>query len=134
DMKMDNMYSYFIKSYKNTVLDLIKYIKDHRNKIALFEFLSSSQMTIMQILMIIFLTYRVYNNIISIVDYAALLNSIFSLMFQLNNLFNIIPQFYQNSLYAQNLINITQINPTIENEKGIIIHEKSQISIVFNNV
>lgn len=134
DMKMDHMYSYFIKSYKNTVSSLIAYIKNRRSKISLYEFLAASQMTIMQVLMILFLTYRVYNHIISIGDYAALLNSVFSLMFQLNSLFGIIPQFYQNSLYVQNLINITQRVPAIENDEGIVLPANGEMSITFNHV
>lgn len=134
ELKMDNMYSYFICSYKNIVSSLIEYIKDRRNKIALFEFLASFQMTLMQVLMILFLTWRVYHHIITIGDYAALLNSIFALMLQLNHLFDIIPRFYQNSLYAQNLIDITESVPEIESGRGIVLEKNVPVSICFHNV
>jgi len=134
DIKMDNMYYYFINSYKKTVSDILIYIKDQTNKIAFYELLSSVQMTIMQTMMIIFLTHRVYTNIISIGDYAALLNSTFSLMYQLNNFFNLIPQFYEHSLYIDNLKEIIQRPSIIENDNGIELANDVPLSVVFEDV
>ena len=134
DIKMDNMYSYFILSYKNTVSDLLLYIKNKTNQIAFYELLSSMHMTIMQTAMIIFLTYRVYTNIISIGDYAALLNSTFSLMFQLNNFFNLLPRFYEHSLYIQNLRDVMQQQPVIERECGMELNDVTSVNIEFVNV
>ena len=55
-------------------------------------------------------------------------------MFQLNNLFSIIPQFYQNSLYAENLVKVIEMSPNIEKEEGLPFPEESKISIDFINV
>jgi len=134
DIKMDNMYFYFINSYRKTVSDLHVYINAKTSRIAFYELLSSAQSAIMQTAMIIFLTYRVFSNEISIGDYAALLNSTFALMFQLGNFFGLIPQFYKHSLYISNLKEIMTKAPVIENESGIeLAHDKS-ITIGFRNV
>jgi ATP-binding cassette subfamily B protein len=134
DIKMDNIYGYFIHSYKKTVSDLLLYIKKRTDRIAFYELLSSVQTTVLQIAMIIFLTYRVYTNIISIGDYAALLNSTFSLMFQLKSFLGLIPQFYEHSLYIQNLKDIINQVPDIEREGGILLNETIPININFINV
>lgn len=134
DMKMDLIHVYFIDFYKKTVDDMIFYIKNRTNKIAFWEFLSGIENVLLQIIMIIFLTYRVYNGIISIGDYAALLNSTFALMVQFQTFFGMIPKFYEHSLYIENFKEIVNKVPDIEKDDGIEIDADKPIKIEFYNV
>lgn len=80
---MDSFHFYFIDFYKKNLGDIICFIKNRSSRIAFWEFISGVQSVTMQISMTFFLTWRVYNNLISIGDYAALLNSSYALMLQL---------------------------------------------------
>jgi len=134
DIKMDNMHYYFIQSYKDAVSAMIKYIKNRTNKIAFFNFIDFTMFISMQLFMILFMTYRVYTGRLTIGDYAALMNIIFMSIHQLKNLFNLFPQFYEHSLYIQNIKDVLQQNPNIEKDSGLSLSPNDKISIKFVNV
>lgn len=134
ELKMDSLHGYFINFYKDTVEELLCYVKNRTSKIALWECLLSIQSVVLQIIMTIFLTWRVYSGVISIGDYAALLNSTFALMFQIQNFATIIPKFYEHSLYIENFREIMNSKPVIENDYGIEIDTEKPIQIEFCNV
>ncbi len=134
EMKMDSLHFYFIDFYKKVLRDVIYYIKNRTNKIAWWEFLAGIQNVILQTLMTIFLTWRVYSGVISIGDYAALLNSTFTLIFQLQSFSTLIPMFYEHSLYIENFKEIIDNEPNIEKDHGINIDSNEPIEIEFCNV
>lgn len=134
NIKMDTMTDYFINKYKNISKHLILIIKKRATKIEILDFLSQIQNTVLQIVMILILTYRVYSGLLTIGDYAALLNSTFSLIFQLNILFALIPQFYEHALFIENLKVVMDYKPKIEKDGGIELKEADVYSIEFKNV
>jgi ABC-type multidrug transport system, ATPase and permease components len=103
-------------------------------RIAFWEFLSGLQNITMQIAMTFFLTWRVYSGLISIGDYAALLNSSYVLMFQLQALAALLPAFYEHSLYIENLREIMDSEPLIEKEGGLDIDCSQPVEIEFCKV
>lgn len=134
DLKIGALHLYFVKFYSEIVKNITNYIKNRTNKIAFWEFISGIQNIVLQILMTIFLTWRVYNDVISIGDYAALLNSTFALMFQLQSFSSLIPKFYEHSLYIDNLKEIMDIQPNIEQNQGIELRPDEPLLIEFKNV
>lgn len=134
DMKMDSFHFYFIEFYKKNLGDIICFIKNRSSRIAFWEFISGVQSVTMQIAMTFFLTWRVYNNLISIGDYAALLNSSYALMFQLQSLAALLPAFYEHSLYIENLREIMDAKPVIEKNNGLCIDNSEPLEIEFRNV
>ncbi len=134
EIKIDNLWSYFISYYKSIVKDTVAFVKNRSNKIAFWEFVASIQNVIIQSAMIAFLTYRVYSHVISIGDYAALLNSTFSLMFQLQTITTIITQFIEHSLYINNFKRVMEKTPLIETDEGIKNYEWDNITVEFKNV
>lgn len=134
NIKMDTMVAYFIGQYRSLAEHLVQIIKKRANKITVLEFLSQIQNIVMQTIMILFLTYRVFKGILTVGDYAALLNSTFSLMFQLNYLFGLIPQFYQHSLFIENLRKVMEYQPKIEKDEGNMLEKAESYSIEFKNV
>lgn len=134
NIKMDTMVTYFVQQYKSLGSNIILIIKKRANRITVMEFLSQMQYAVMQILMTLYLTYRVYQGVLSIGDYAALLNSTFALMFQLNHFVGLIPQFYEHSLFISNLKTVMDYKPTIEKQAGLLLEEAEQYSIEFQNV
>lgn len=134
EMKIDTLHFYFIDFYKKILKDTIYFIKNRTNKIAWWEFLAGIQNVILQTLMTIFLTWRVYTGVISIGDYAALLNGTFSLIFQLQSFSTLIPMFYEHSLYIENFREIIRKEPNIEKDQGLSIDTDKPIQIEFCNV
>lgn len=89
---------------------------------------------VLQITMIIYLTWQVYCEHISVGDYAALLNGTFTFMFQLQGLVRIIPAFYEHSLYINNLRKILDAPCSIENNTGLTLSTQKPLSIEFDHV
>lgn len=134
DMRMDSLHTWFISFYGKVMDDTIFYIKNRTNSIAFWEFLSGIQNVVLQIVMVIFLTWRVYAGILSIGDYAALLNSTFTLMFQLQAFFTLFSSFYEHALYIDNFREIMNSEPNIEKDSGDDLATENPIRIEFRNV
>lgn len=134
DMKMDSMHSWFIGFYKKTVNDTIFFIKNRTNPIAFWDFLFGFLNVLLQSVMTIFLTWRVYTGILSIGDYAALLNSTFTLMYQLQAFFTLFSGFYEHSLYIDNFREIMNREANIEKDCGEVVDTDQPVRIEFRDV
>lgn len=134
DMRMNQLYSYFLEFYKSVVENRIVYIKQKSNRITFWEFISGIINLVMQILMTVYLTWQVYNDRISIGDYAALLNGTFTFMFQLQGMVKLIPAFFEHSLYINNLRKIIDAPLFIEKDTGLMISPQEPLTIEFDHV
>lgn len=134
DMRMNNLYSYFLDFYRSVIGNGIAYIKQKSNRIAFWEFISGILNLVLQILMTIYLTWQVYHGRIGIGDYAALLNGTFTFMFQLQGMVRIVPAFYEHSLCINNLRKILDAPCTIEKDEGLTLSSQNPLTIEFDHV
>lgn len=119
EMKLYTQLNKIIKNMFETASNKLVYIiKKYAKKIALITLVQSTLNNIISFSTMLYLAYKIFNNILKVSDYFTLSSSINQLTSQITTLFNIFPQLYENSLYIDDFFYFMNYPSKIENRKN----------------
>ena len=103
DMRLFDLYSYFVKQYNKENEKHSSIISKYENKFLMYEILQTSAQVLSVFGTILFLAFQVNLTVVSVGDFAGLLNSSQELGANIGSLFSIVPELQKNSLHIDNL-------------------------------
>lgn len=123
-----------LENFNNSVDQDIKIWKKHsRIFIGLSIIQKNAQTLFGFILMAIYLSYRIIVQKLFLAStFIALFNAVNNLIYSISSIFNVIPQLYQNGLFAEKIFNILDYQSVIELNRGEYVEPFQQLE--FKNV
>lgn len=114
DMRLFDLYSYFVKQYNKENEKHNSIINKYENKFLMFEILQTSAQVLSVFGTILFLAFQVNLTVVSVGDFAGLLNSSQELGSNIGGLFSIVPELQKNSMHIDNLKSLLSYNSKTE--------------------
>lgn len=123
-----------LENFNNSVDQDIKIWKKHSFVFTILSIIQKNAQTLFGfILMAIYLSYRIIVQKIFLAStFIALFNAVNNLIYSISSIFNVVPQIYQNGLFADKIFNILDCQSMIELDSGERVEPFKQLE--FKNV
>lgn len=133
DLRLENLSSILMKMFEESAVEKLNIIKKHEKKTAGLKVLFDAPLEISNMFMWLYIAHGIIIGIFKVGDFMSLSNAVWSLSQQIRNVFNNIPKFYENSLFADDVIAFDNYIPKIRSGEKCFIDSRFH-TLRFNNV
>lgn len=118
EVRFYRLESFLLPKFENSIEERERLIKRKAKKLIPLQMaISTLRQGVLYTFIIIYITMRIYNGQLTLGDFMALFTAAIQLSSQLSNIGAQFNAFYQHGLYAENLKNVLEYEPNIEEEK-----------------
>jgi len=114
EIRIFSLNELFFKKYEDASNDRYKNISKYGNKISKLSMFNNTMRLSTTICMLLYLSNQIVKGYLSAGDFMALINAVSNLTMYITQLFKAIPNFHNNSMYIENLMDLFNYKPNIE--------------------
>lgn len=134
DVRTSSLPTLFDAFYKTAFYEKVALARKYGKKYALSEIVFDVPLMLSDMLMWLYIARGILRGILTAGDFMALSNAAWSLSQQLRNIFNILPHFQRLNFQIENILFITNMEPTIKSEENYPTSNLRNYTISVRNI